>query len=63
MKFFVILEILLIAARITVMFFDVVPVAAQTALTWACVVVGVIAAAFIAAELYAKFKGKSKKEN
>lgn len=51
MKFFVILEILLIAARIAVTFFDV-PDEASTALTWACVVVGIIALVFIAVRIY-----------
>ena len=61
MKFFVILEILLIAARVAVLFFDVVPAAAHTALTWACVVFGVIAAVFIGVEIYCKITGKGKK--
>lgn len=55
MKFFVILELLLIAARITVAFFDV-PAAASTALTYACVVVGVIAAVFIGVRIYKDLK-------
>ena len=58
MKFFVILELILIAARVTVSFFDVVPGAAQTALTWACVVVGIIAAVFVAVRIYKEIKGK-----
>lgn len=61
MKFFVILEILLIAARIAVMFFDV-PDKAATALTWGCVVFGIIAAAFIVIEMYIKIKGKKDKD-
>lgn len=57
MKFFVILELLLIAARIAVVFFDV-PAAASTALTCACVVVGVIAAVFIGVRIYKELRGK-----
>lgn len=55
MKFFVILELLLIAARIAVVFFDV-PAAASTALTWACVVVGVIALVFVGVRIYKDLK-------
>ncbi len=55
MKFFVILEILLITARITLEFFEL-PAAAYTALTWACVVVGVIAAVFIGIRIYKDIK-------
>lgn len=58
MKFFVILEIILIAARITVSFFEVVPGAAQTALTWACVVVGIIALVFVCVRIYRDLRGK-----
>lgn len=58
MKFFVILELLLIAARVTVSFFDVVPGAAQSALTWACVVVGIIALVFVGIRIYKEFKSK-----
>ncbi len=61
MKFFVILTILFVAARITVLFFDV-PAAAATALTWACVVCGLIAAVFIGVEIYCKLTGKGKKD-
>lgn len=56
MKFFVILELLLIAARVTVSFFDVVPAAAYTALTCACVICGIIALIFIGIEIYKKLK-------
>ena len=52
MAFFVILEILLVGARIAVTFFEAVPVAAQDALTWACVVVGIIAVIFIFVRIY-----------
>lgn len=55
MKFFVILELLLIAARIAVTFFDV-PGDASTALTWACVVCGIIALVFIALKIYKEIK-------
>ena len=55
MKFFVILELLLIAARITVAFFDV-PAAASTALTWACVIFGISAAVFIGVRIYKGLK-------
>ena len=58
MKFFVILEILLIAARVAVSFFDVVPGAAATALTWACVVVGIIALIFIGIRIYKDLRAK-----
>lgn len=58
MIFFVILELILIAARVTVSFFEAVPVAAQTALTWACVVVGIIAFAFVGIRIYKEIKGK-----
>lgn len=56
MIFFVILTILFIAARVTVSFFEVVPAAASTALTYACVVVGVIAAVFIGVRIYKDLK-------
>ncbi len=63
MRFFVILEILFVAARVAVSFFpEVIPAAAGTALTWACVIFGIIAAAFIGVELYTKIKGKKKDE-
>lgn len=55
MKFFVILEILLIAARVAVEFF-VLPAAAYSALTWACVICGIIAAVFIAIRIYKDIK-------
>lgn len=55
MKFFVILEILLIAARVTVELFDV-PAAVSSALTWACVVIGIIAIVFIAIRIYKDIK-------
>ncbi len=55
MKFFVILEILLIAARVAVEFFEL-PAAADSALTWACVVCGIIAAVFIAIRIYKEIK-------
>ena len=58
MIFFVILELILIAARVTVSFFDVVPAAAQIALTWACVVVGIIALVFVGIRIYKEFKSK-----
>ncbi len=56
MKFFVIIEILLIAARVTVSFFDVVPAAASTALTWACVIFGIISAVFVGVRIYKDLK-------
>ena len=56
MKFFVIIELLLIAARVAVSFFDVVPAAAATALTWACVVVGVITLVFVGVRIYKDLK-------
>ncbi len=56
MKFFVILELLLIAARVTVSFFEVVPAAACTALTLGCVISGIIAGVFIGIEIYKKLK-------
>lgn len=55
MKFFVILELILITARVTIEFFAV-PAAADIALTWACLVVGVIAAVFIAIRIYKDIK-------
>ncbi len=55
MKFFVILEILLIAARVAVEFFEL-PTAAYSALTWACVICGIIAAVFIAIRIYKDIK-------
>lgn len=59
MKFFVIIELLLIAARVAVSFFpDVVPAAAATALTWACVLVGVIALVFVGVRIYKDLRGK-----
>ena len=59
MKFFVIIELLLIAARVAVSFFpDVVPAAASTALTWACVVVGVITLVFVGVRIYKDLRGK-----
>lgn len=58
MKFFVVLEIFLIAARITVSFFDVVPGSAQTALTWACIVIGIIALVFVGVRIYRDLKGR-----
>ena len=57
MKFFVILTLLLISARIAVVFFDV-PAAASTALTYACVVVGVIALVFVGVRIYKDLRGK-----
>lgn len=60
--FFTVLEILTIAARVTVSFFpDDVPAKAATALTWACVIFGIIAAVFIGIEIYCKITGKGKK--
>ena len=56
MKFFVIIELLLIIARVTVSFFDVVPAAASTALTWACVIFGIIAAVFVGISMYKDLK-------
>lgn len=57
MKFFVILELIIIAARVTVSFFpDVVPAAAQDALTACCVVFGVIAAVFVGVRIYKDLK-------
>lgn len=55
MKFFVILELLIIAARVTVEFF-VVSAAVHIALTWACVVVGILAAVFIGIRIYKELK-------
>ena len=61
MKFFVILEVLFIAARVSVSFFtDKIPAAAITALTWACVVCGVIAGVFVGVEIYKQISGKGK---
>lgn len=62
MKFFVILEILIIIARVAALIFsDSFPPEVVTALNWACGVVGAIAAVFIGVEIYCKIKGKSKK--
>ncbi len=62
MKFFSIVTILLIAARVAVAFFPAaVPAEAATVLTWACVVCGLIAAVFIGVEIYCKITGKGKK--
>lgn len=57
MKFFVILELILIAALVTVSFFDV-PAAALSALIWACVVVGIITLAFVGIAIYKDIKRK-----
>ncbi len=55
MEFFVILEILLIAARVAVELFEL-PAAVYSALTWACVIFGFIAAVFIAVRIYKDIK-------
>lgn len=56
MKFFVILELILIAACIAVSFFDVIPATVQTALIIACVVVGIIMFVFIGIRIYRDLK-------
>lgn len=56
MKFFVILELIIIAARVTVSFFDVVPAAAQDTLTACCVIFGIIAAVFVGISIYKDLK-------
>lgn len=62
-KFLVILELILIAARVAVKIFEaLVPPAAGTALTWACIIFGLLTVAFVGAEFYNKIKGKSKKD-
>ena len=58
MKFFVIIELLIIAARVTVSFFDAVPKLAQDVLTGACVVVGVVMCVFIGISIYKDLKRK-----
>ncbi|MDE6505623.1 MAG: hypothetical protein K2L42_07130 [Clostridia bacterium] len=63
MKFFVILEIVFITARIAVTFFpEVIPTEAETALIWGCAVCGIIAGVFIGVELYNKIKGRKDKD-
>ena len=62
MKFFVMLEIVFITARIAVIFFPTVPIEAVTALTWACAVCGIIAGVFIVIEMYNKINGKKDKD-
>ena len=63
MKFFSILTLLLIAARLALLFFPDAPGEAATALTWACVASGAVAAVFIGVEIYCKVRGKGKKED
>lgn len=61
MKFFVMLEIVFITARIAVIFFPTVPIEAVITLTWACTVCGIIAGVFVGVELYNKIKGRKDK--
>lgn len=62
-KFFTILSLLLVAARVAAaMFPNTLPPDAVTTLTVVCVVVGLIALAFIGVEFYCKIKGKGKKD-
>lgn len=57
MKFFVILEILFLAARISVLFVsEKLPPAVIKALTWGCVVFGVIASVFIVVRIYKELR-------
>ncbi len=57
MIFFVILELILIAGRVVMLIFsDKIPAAAATAMTWICVVIGIIAALFVVVEIYKRFK-------
>lgn len=63
MIFFSIITILFVAARVTVsFFFDAVSAEAATALTWGCIISGLIALTFIGVEIYCKITGKGKKD-